>query len=111
MSAFLNSGRSDHREQGDLTGRFRLRFQPVDATLCRNFSAQRKSLQIKGLAKDLEGTPRAYRREYWQIRPTDSPIARLAGASRANRLFALSARSSVEFAAQALQACMQNLLA
>ena len=88
-----------------------LRFQPVDATLCRNFIAQRKSLQIKGIAKNLEGTPRAYRWEYWQIRPTDSPIARLARVSRANRLFELSARSSVEFAAQALQVRMQNLLA
>jgi len=88
-----------------------LRFQPVDATLCRNFIAQRKSLQIKGIAKDLEGTPRAYRREYWQIRPTDSPIARLARVSRANQLLELSARSSLEFAAQALQTCMQSLLA
>jgi hypothetical protein len=59
----------------------------------------------------LEGAPSNYRREYQQTRPTDSPIARLARVSGAKRLFEVSTRSSVEFAAQALQAHLQNPLA
>jgi hypothetical protein len=56
-------------------------------------------------------TPSNYRRENWQIGPIESPIDRLAGGSRAILLFKLSARSSVKFAALALQARLQNSLA
>jgi hypothetical protein len=79
-------------------------------TLFRSHYVEKMSLNQRNSYKSKE-TPRNYRRENWQIGQIESPIDRLAGGSRAILLFKLSARSSVKFAAQALQVRLQISLA